>query len=83
MGIFGFGHKNQTKEQSPTLARTTVKDPVCGMDVTQETAAASSEYQGKTFYFCSPGCKKTFDANPGKYAGASGATAGHSSMHHT
>lgn len=43
------------------------KDPVCGMDVDPKTAANKSEYQGQTFYFCSPGCKKAFDKEPDKY----------------
>jgi Cu+-exporting ATPase len=40
------------------------KDPVCGMRVDPATAAAKSEYQGKTYYFCSPGCKTSFDKRP-------------------
>ena len=44
------------------------KDPVCGMQVNEQSAAAKSEYQGKTYYFCSPACKSTFDKNPEKYA---------------
>jgi Cu+-exporting ATPase len=44
------------------------KDPVCGMDVDEKTAAGKSEYQGKTYYFCSTGCKRDFDKNPEKYA---------------
>ena len=43
------------------------KDPVCGMTVDEKKAAGSSTYSGKTFYFCSPGCKKEFDKNPSKY----------------
>lgn len=43
------------------------KDPVCGMDVKKESAAGKSEYQGQTYYFCSEGCKKSFDADPQKY----------------
>lgn len=46
---------------------TTYVDPVCGMDVTPETAAATSEYKGTTYYFCAPGCKKSFDKDPEKY----------------
>jgi len=42
----------------------TVPDPVCGMKVDTEKAAAQSEYQGDTFYFCHPGCKRKFDADP-------------------
>jgi len=44
-----------------------VKDPVCGMDVDPETATLKSVYKGKTYYFCSPGCKRVFDKNPEKY----------------
>jgi len=47
------------------------KDPVCGMSVDPKSAAGKSDYQGKTYYFCSAGCKKAFDSNPEKYAGSS------------
>lgn len=43
-------------------------DPVCGMQVDEATAKIKSEYKGKTYYFCAPGCKTTFDADPEKYA---------------
>jgi YHS domain-containing protein len=46
------------------------KDPVCGMDVDPKTAAGQSEYQGQTYYFCSIGCKKSFDKEPQKYVTA-------------
>lgn len=45
-----------------------VKDPVCGMDIDPQKAAGKSEYQGETYYFCSPGCKQAFDKEPEKYA---------------
>lgn len=45
------------------------KDVVCGMQVDPKNAAGQSEYQGKTYYFCSGGCKQKFDANPAHYAG--------------
>ena len=48
------------------MART-YTDPVCGMEVTPETAAATSEYQGRTYYFCSIEDKETFDKSPEKY----------------
>lgn len=47
---------------------TTLKDPVCGMDISPESAADKAEYQGQVYFFCSSGCKKVFDANPEKYA---------------
>jgi YHS domain-containing protein len=43
------------------------KDPVCGMDVDPKNAAAKSDVHGKTYYFCSLGCKKEFDQFPEKY----------------
>lgn len=42
-------------------------DPVCGMQVDEKHAAASSTYRGETIYFCSPGCKAAFDKEPEKY----------------
>lgn len=48
---------------------TTVKDLVCGMDIDPATAAGKSELNGQTYYFCSLGCKKSFDENPEKYLG--------------
>ena len=48
---------------------TTVKDLVCGMDIDTATAAGKSEHNGQTYYFCSLGCKKSFDENPEKYIG--------------
>ena len=39
-----------------------VKDPVCGMQIDEKTAAGSSEYKGETYYFCAPVCKARFDA---------------------
>jgi Cu+-exporting ATPase len=54
-------------------------DPVCGMEVDEKTAAGKSEYKGKTYYFCSPGCKAAFDKEPEKYIqqGSSGHQSGH------
>jgi len=45
------------------------KDPVCGMDVDPKTAL-NAVHEGKTYYFCSPGCKKQFEDNPVQYAKA-------------
>ncbi|NLK25844.1 MAG: YHS domain-containing protein [Euryarchaeota archaeon] len=42
-------------------------DPVCKMEVDEKTAKWRSEYEGTTYYFCAPGCKKQFDKNPEKY----------------
>jgi YHS domain-containing protein len=42
-------------------------DPVCKMKVDEAKAAGTSEYQGKTYYFCAASCKRKFDENPDKY----------------
>ncbi len=42
-------------------------DPVCKMEVEEDKAVATSEYQGKTYYFCALGCKKAFNQDPEKY----------------
>ncbi len=47
----------------------TVRDVVCGMEIEPATAAGKSEYKGQTYYFCSPGCKRSFDKDPEKYVG--------------
>ncbi len=55
---------------------TTAIDPVCGMTVETATAEYRSFREGKPYYFCSAGCKTSFDKNPEKYL-ASGAKAEH------
>ena len=52
---------------SRTLGGDMEKDVVCGMQVDPAKAAATSEYKGKTYYFCAKVCKTKFDANPGQY----------------
>jgi Cu+-exporting ATPase len=59
------GERAPTKEEDVMV---TVKDPVCGMEIDPATAAASEEYRGTTYYFCSQGCHDTFMAEPEKYA---------------
>ncbi len=54
----------------PTL---TARDPVCEMDVDIATAKWTSEYEGRTVYFCAPGCKRRFDRNPAEYASSAAA----------
>ncbi len=53
------------------------KDPVCGMQVDERTPAGKSEYKGKDYYFCSPGCKVSFDKEPEKFVRKDDEHAGH------
>lgn len=42
-------------------------DPVCGMSVLHEKAAAHLEFEGKTYFFCHMNCKNKFEKAPQKY----------------
>jgi YHS domain-containing protein len=42
-------------------------DPVCKMEVDEETAQYKTEHEGKTYYFCAAGCKAAFEEDPSKY----------------
>lgn len=55
------------KTSSEKAGKILVKDPVCNMDVDPANARGSSEYKGQTYYFCSQGCVKRFNADPEKY----------------
>ncbi|EDY18116.1 heavy metal translocating P-type ATPase [Chthoniobacter flavus Ellin428] len=42
-------------------------DPVCGMQVTAESAAGHAEFKGETYYFCSTHCQRKFEADPATF----------------
>ena len=42
-------------------------DPVCGMPVNRNWAAAQTEHGGKTYYFCIDECRQRFEAQPNRY----------------
>lgn len=42
----------------------TAIDPVCGMEVAADETSRPYEYEGTTYYFCCPGCRSTFAADP-------------------
>lgn len=44
------------------------KDPVCGMEVSPDKAAARSEYAGQTYLFCCQECARKFNQSPSQYA---------------
>ncbi len=73
--------KSTAKDQGKEVSKM-AKDPICGMTIDEKKAAGKSEYNGKTYYFCAPGCKKAFDANPAKYAGGEHKMGGHGGHNH-
>jgi xanthine dehydrogenase accessory factor len=49
------------------LVRIESKDPICGMIVDNVTAKFSSDFAGRTVYFCCRHCKEMFDQQPSRY----------------
>ena len=45
-------------------------DPVCGMTVDVADARHQTTFEGRTYYFCSAGCRKRFEADPVPFAAA-------------
>jgi Cu+-exporting ATPase len=45
-----------------------VTDPVCGMKLDSEKAAAREVWKGQTYYFCSDLCRQKFQATPERCA---------------
>jgi P-type Cu+ transporter len=53
--------------ESSAKSPTTVKDPVCGMNVEPSTAKYRIAHAGKTYYFCCVPCREKFRVRPGEY----------------
>ncbi|MGH6641022.1 MAG: heavy metal translocating P-type ATPase [Polaromonas sp.] len=60
------GHHDHLHDQPEQPTESELKDPVCGMTVT-ERSPHHLELEGMPYYFCSAGCQSKFSANPGKY----------------
>ena len=73
--IRAMAHPHQGKELEPEAALAV--DPVCGMSVDTSKPGPRSVHDGKTYYFCSAGCKESFERDPAKYLGPAHAP-GHS-----
>ncbi len=52
---------------APTDKMETHIDPVCGMTVEPESAAAEYMHEGTKYYFCAVRCKEKFQADPHRY----------------
>jgi Cu+-exporting ATPase len=67
-GLINLGKKSSTPVMpSPPGSQGGQVDPVCGMTVQSERAAGSSVHEGKTYYFCSPGCLAKFRQGPATF----------------
>jgi len=68
-GGFLLDSESRMKRAAEGIANP-ARDLVCGMDVDEtkaRSAGLSAVHDGKTYFFCAPGCKTTFLADPGKY----------------
>ena len=62
------GHGPAARENDPSVhAGLSVKDPVCGMEVDPHTTQHRADHAGRTYYFCSAGCRKKFISKPAHY----------------
>jgi adenylate cyclase len=44
-----------------------VIDPICGMRIEADDAAATAEHEGQSYFFCSEGCRDVFLSSPSAY----------------
>ncbi len=58
-------HHDHPAKQAPNPVM--VIDLVCGMDVDPHTSTLKADHKGHTYYFCGPGCRTKFIANPEKF----------------
>jgi YHS domain-containing protein len=47
---------------------TVMADPVCGRSLTEVQALLRSDYEGRTYLFCSERCRMLFSLRPGDFA---------------
>jgi xanthine dehydrogenase accessory factor len=59
--------KPLTRARTPMIEPESVLDLVCGMTVDAIPANRPFEYQGTTYYFCAPGCRKAFEKDPDSF----------------
>ena len=56
-----------SQHAKPAASATTLKDPVCGMNVDPATAKHKTEHEGVAYFFCSAGCRTKFESDPAGY----------------
>jgi YHS domain-containing protein len=64
-GHYAHGHHKAHGQSTSGPA-----DPVCGMPIDPRTATRTAEFGGQTYYFCAPGCRKSFLAEPARFLAA-------------
>jgi len=69
-GNFLIDSESRMKTALATVQARVATDPVCGMEVVEETAQRADrtlQHAGMTYYFCSTGCQEKFRADADAY----------------
>ena len=66
----GSGHGEHDQRTGKGTPLRTAIDPVCGMTIDVDEPGATSEHNGKLFYFCCSSCKESFETQPERYVGS-------------
>src|SRR5215468_9594839 len=61
------GHTGTKAAMRNPNSTTATRDPVCGMEVDPHRTVHRAEHNGRTYYFCSSGCREKFVASPSAY----------------
>ncbi|HLJ71480.1 MAG TPA: heavy metal translocating P-type ATPase [Roseiarcus sp.] len=59
--------RHEPADRNAPMPEGKARDPVCGMSVTIATAKHKAEYAGRSYYFCSAGCREKFVAEPKRF----------------
>jgi hypothetical protein len=57
----------RARDHVPSTSSEAPVDPVCGMTVAPESAAATHDYDHVTYYFCATNCAERFSADPAHF----------------
>ena len=65
-GHEGHAHAHPHHDPKPSTGAAALKDPVCGMTVTEQSPHRT-QHEGTPYYFCSAKCLAKFSAEPARY----------------
>src|SRR5947209_5061977 len=74
-GEHGEMHGSHSAAAQSMVTQSGERDPVCGMTVDPHKTSHRLAHGGRTYYFCSAGCRTKFSTDPAKYLAPSKAEA--------
>ena len=69
-GNFLIDSESRMKTAVGSMTSPRSKDPICGMEVDEMAARSegrTTEFDGRTYFFCSPRCKEAFEKDPSSF----------------